>query len=338
VGRIGCRAYLALAFRSARSFLRPDGSRGFHWDEEMGRAGLQEGLRFALEYDGAHDGRVRCLLAPHHSMNCTPDLLARTLAAARENDLRVTYHAAEYMPELERIREQYDETPVGLLHRFGLMGPDVILGHCLYTSGHPTIGGDPDRDLDLIAEAGSSVAHSPRLFAQAGVAMYSLPRYLDHGVNVGIGCDIWPSDIIEEMRIAWFMGKHANHTAERPTCMEVFTAATVGSADALGRGDLGRLAPGARADLVCVDLSGYHFGPVIDPVRSLVAFGKGQDVDAVYVDGRLIVDGGVVVNADQERLQAAAPAIRNSLSEAVGERDPLGRTPESLLELEAGHE
>ncbi len=337
VGRVGNRAYLALAFRSARSYLQPDGSRGFYWDEELGRAGLREGLRFAREFDGAYGGRVRCLLAPHHTMNCTPDLLARTLRAARASDLRVTFHTAEYLAELDLIRERYDETPVGFLHRFDLMGPDVILGHCLYTSGHPTIGGDPDRDLDLIAAAGASVAHSPRLFAQAGVAMYTLSRYLVHGVNVGIGCDIWPSDIIEEMRIAWLMGKHANRTAERPTCMDVFTAATVGSADALGRGDLGRLAPDARADLVCVDLSGYHFGPVVDPVRSLVAFGKGQDVDAVYVDGRLIVDDGLVLTTNQERLRAAVPDIHNSLSKAVGERDPLGRRPESLLGLGAVH-
>lgn len=334
VGRVGCRAYLALAFRSARSFLRPDGTRGFHWDEEMGHAGLKEGLHFALEFDGVHEGRVRCLLAPHHTMNCTPELLARTLDLARDHGLGITYHTAEYMPELERIREQYEDTPIGMLHRFDLMGPDVILGHCLYTSGHPTIGGDPDRDLDLIAEAGSSVAHSPRLFAQIGGAMHSLPRYLDHGVNVGLGCDIWPSDIIEEMRIAWFMGKHTNRTAERPTCMEVFAAATVGSADALGRDDLGRLAPGARADLVCVDLSGYHFGPVIDPVRSLVAFGKGQDVDSVYVDGCLVVENGVVLNSDMEHLRALAPAIQNSLSQAVADRDPLGRSPQSLLRLE----
>jgi cytosine/adenosine deaminase-related metal-dependent hydrolase len=270
-------------------------------------------------------------------MNCTPQLLAQTLEVARENNLRVTVHTAEYMPELEMIRDRYDDTPVGVLHRFGLMGSDVILGHCLYTSGHPTIGGDPNRDLDLIAASGSSVAHSPRLFAQAGVALYSLPRYWDHGVNVGIGCDIWPSDIIEEMRIAWLMGKHAHRTAERPTCMDVFTAATVGSADALGRDDLGRLAPGARADLVCIDLSGYHFGPVVDPVRSLVAFGQGQDVDSVYVDGKLIVQGGQVLKTDMGRLQAAAPSIHASLSLAVRERDPLGRSLELLLNTESVH-
>jgi len=338
VGRIGCRAYLALAFRSARSYLEPDGTRRFHWDEQMGRAGLEEGLRFALRHDGAFDGRVRCLLTPHHTMNCSPELLKMTLAAAREHDLRIQVHAAEYTLEIDMIRKRYGETPVGLLHRIGFLGPDIILGHCLYTSGHPDIGGDPARDLELIADAGSSVAHSPRLFATAGVALHTLPRYLDHGVNVGLGCDIWPADIIEEMRLAWLMGKHANRTAERPTCMEVFTAATAGSADALGRTDLGRLAAGARADIVCIDLSRYHFGPVLDPVRSLVAFGKGQDVDTVFVDGRMVVENGRVLNANEDKLRTAAPDIHRSLAKAVAERDPLGRTPESILGLEEGHD
>jgi cytosine/adenosine deaminase-related metal-dependent hydrolase len=168
-------------------------------------------------------------------------------------------------------------------------------------------------------------------FIRGGVALHTLPRYLDHGINVGIGCDMWPVDIIEEMRLAWFMGKHTNQTAERPTCMEVFTAATVGSANAIRRDDLGRLAPGARADIVCVDLSRYHYGPVLDPVRSLVAFGKGQDVDTIFVDGRMIVEGGRVLNADEEKLRAAAPGILRNLHKAASERDPTGRTTESIL-------
>jgi cytosine/adenosine deaminase-related metal-dependent hydrolase len=183
----------------------------------------------------------------------------------------------------------------------------------------------------LIAEAGSSVAHSPLPFTRTGEALYTLPRYLDHGIIVGIGCDIWPADIIAEMRLAWFLGKHTNQTSDRPTGLEVFSAATVGSADALGRQDLGRLAEGARADIVCIDLSGYHFGPILDPIRSLITCGTGQDVDTAFVDGRMVVSGGRVLNADEEKLRTAAPHILQRMLEAATERDPMGRTAEALI-------
>jgi cytosine/adenosine deaminase-related metal-dependent hydrolase len=72
----------------------------------------------------------------------------------------------------------------------------------------------------------------------------------------------------------------------------------------------------------------------LDPVRSLVAFGKGQDVDTVYVDGRAVVEGGSVLNVDEEELQAAAPGILRDLAQAASARDPQGRTLESILGLE----
>jgi hypothetical protein len=63
----------------------------------------------------------------------------------------------------------------------------------------------------------------------------------------------------------------------------------------------------------------------------LVSFGTGQDVDTIYVDGRLIVSGGKVLNADEEELRAAAPGIMRKLHKAAAERDPVGRTAESIL-------
>jgi cytosine/adenosine deaminase-related metal-dependent hydrolase len=332
VGRVGCRADLALAYRSGRSYQNPDGTRDWVWNEEIGQAGLEQAVQFAERYRGTHDGRVEVILAPHAVDNCSPELLNATLAQARAAELLIQIHTAQYAHEVDLIRSRYDDTPVGHLHNIGFLGPDIILGHCIYISGHPAIGGDPDRDLKLIADAGSSVAHSPLPFARTGEALYTLPRYLDHGITVGIGCDIWPADIIAEMRLAWCLGKHTNQTSDRPTSLEVFTAATAGSADALGREDLGRLTEGARADIVCVDLSGYHFGPVLDPIRSLITCGTGQDVNTVFVDGRMIVDGGRVLNADEEKLRIAAPDILQSMLRTATERDPMGRTAESLLQ------
>jgi len=334
VGRIGCRAYLGLGFRSARSYKDQTGRSLQYWDEEMGLAGLREGLRFALEYRGRYDGRIQTLLTPHAVEKFTPELLKTTLAEARAAELPIEIHVSQSLYEVEAVRQRHGDTPVGFLHSLGFLGPDIVLGHCVFVDDHPSVGGDSDHDLKLIADSGSSVAHAPLAFARRDAeALHTLPRYLDYGINVGIGCDIWPGDIIDEMRLAWLMGKHANRTVDRPTCMEVFTAATVGSADALQRSDLGRLAAGAKADIVCADLAGYHFGPVLDPVRALVSFGSGRDVDTVYVDGRKIVEGGNVLNADEEKLRSAAPGIMHKLHQAASERDPLGRTAESILSL-----
>jgi 5-methylthioadenosine/S-adenosylhomocysteine deaminase len=333
VGRVGPRAYLSLSYRTGRSYQNPDGSRDWYWDEEMGLAGLREAVKFAERVRGRYDGRVDAVLTPHAVDNCSPTLLEATRRAMDEHNLITQIHTAQYAHEVDLIRRRYGDTPVGHLHNIGFLGPDIILGHCVFVSGHPDVGGDPMRDLKFIADAGSHVAHSPVPFARMGEALYTLPRYLDAGINVGIGCDIWPADIIEEMKMAWFLGKHTNRTSERPTAMEVFTAATVGSANALQRSDLGRLAKGAKADIVCVNLGGYHFGPVTDPVRSLIVFGKGQDVDTVYVDGKAIVRKGNVLNADMEALRKAAPDIQRRLFEVASERDPMKRTIESIMKL-----
>jgi cytosine/adenosine deaminase-related metal-dependent hydrolase len=289
-------------------------------------------LRFALEHRGRFDGRVQTLLTPHAVEKLTPELLKLTLHEARSAGLPIQIHVAQSLFEVQAVIERHGDTPLGFLDSLGFLGRDITLGHCVFVDDHPAVGGNSDRDLRLIAEAGSSVAHAPLAFARRDAeALHSLPRYLDYDINVGLGCDIWPGDIITEMRLAWLMGKHANRTVDRPSCQEVFHAATVGGADALERDDLGRLAAGAKADIVCVDLSGYHFAPVLDPVRALVSFGTGQDVDRVYVDGHLIVSGGNVLSADEDKLRTAAPGILRKLHAAASERDPQGRTVEEIL-------
>src|SRR5262249_48789124 len=78
----------------------------------------------------------------------SPALLHATLEAARADNLLIQIHAAQYPFEISYVREHYDDTPIGFLHREGFLGPDIILGHCVFTSGHPLVGGDPDRGLD----------------------------------------------------------------------------------------------------------------------------------------------------------------------------------------------
>jgi cytosine/adenosine deaminase-related metal-dependent hydrolase len=83
------------------------------------------------------------------------------------------------------------------------------------------------------------------------------------------------------------MGKIASRNLKAATAGEVFEAATLNGARPLGRDDIGRLAPGARADIVIIDLTGgdsLRYGPIRDPIKSLIDCGIGDDVDTVIVD------------------------------------------------------
>jgi cytosine/adenosine deaminase-related metal-dependent hydrolase len=115
------------------------------------------------------------------------------------------------------------------------------------------------------------------------------------------------------------------------TAAEVFEAATLGGAKSVGRDDLGRLAPGALADIIVIDLTGRNtlrYGPVRDPVKSVVECGVGDDVDTVIVDGRIVMEGGVIPGVDFAKLRSDAQAAGEEVWSTLQEWDPLGRTHE----------
>jgi cytosine/adenosine deaminase-related metal-dependent hydrolase len=104
------------------------------------------------------------------------------------------------------------------------------------------------------------------------------------------------------MRQASLMARFADGSYRVGKPRDVFDAATLGGARALGRDDLGRLAPGARADLLIVNLQSVQYGAVRDPIKSLVECGSAGDVETVVIDGRTLVEGGRALAIDEAAL------------------------------------
>lgn len=193
------------------------------------------------------------------------------------------------------------------------LGPRLIIGHCIFISGHPHVGFPGGRDLELLAESGASVAHCPWVFGRRGITMQSYARYIMAGVNVALGTDTFPQDLLHEMRWAVVLSKVVEGDPRVATARDVFTSATLGGARALGREDLGRIAPGAKADLLLFRLDTLSMAPVRDPIKNLVFSATRSDLDTVMVDGRVVAEGGQVAGVDQSRLardlQAAAERL-----------------------------
>jgi len=333
VERLGIRAYLGPGYDSGRWVGDARGRLKRVVDEPAGWREFEAAKAFIRRVDGGCGGRVRGLLVPREVETCSLDLLRATREAAGELRVPIETHAAYNVIEFFQTVMEHRMTPIELMDSVGLLGPDVTIGHGNFVAENPLMNYSGGRDLELIARAGASISHCPVNIVRRARYLDSWERYRKAGINIALGTDTYPRDLVMQMRTASYFGKVIGHSLFAASAAEVFESATLGGARALGRDDLGRLAPGARADIVVVDLSGgdtLRYGPVRDPIKALVECGVGDDVDTVIVDGVVRVEQGRVHGVDLPALRRQAQAAAEEVWSRLQEWDPLGRTAEQM--------
>jgi cytosine/adenosine deaminase-related metal-dependent hydrolase len=333
LGRSGLRGFVAPAYASARWRLESAHEIGFQWDEPAGRRGLDDALRLIGEADRHPSGRLSGAVYPAQLDTCTEDLLRDSVAAARRLRRPLVTHAAQSVLEFQLMVRRHGTTPIQWAEAIGLLGPGTILGHAIFLDEHSWLHWWSRRDLDLLAETGTAVAHCPTPFARYGQTLEHLGRYLRRGVTVGIGTDVSPHNLLEEMRWAAVLGRIAAGDVTAVTTAEVFHAATVGGARALLRDDIGRLAPGCKADLVLVDLADPAMLPARDPLRSLIYTAAERAVRDVYVDGIRVVADRRVLTLDRAAAAGRLVEAQRRMLDAVPRHDHAGRSADAIAPL-----
>ncbi len=316
-GALGLRAYVISQHQSATWQLQDAARVGYRWDEAGGMAQLEGSLAFVAAFNGSHDDRIRCLLGPAQIDTCSPELLRRTRIEADRLGIGIQIVGLQSVDEFREIVARHGMTPVEFLDSVGLLGPDLVIGHGVFVAGHSWTLFPPGRDLELLARSGTSIAHSVTVFAQSGIALESFAGYLAAGVNVSMGMDICPRDMFEHMRDAVMISKIVDRNAETATARDIFNAATLGGAAALRRDDLGRLAPGAKADLFLLSLTSVRTAPVWDPLRMLVYSAARDDVEHVMIDGTFVMRDGRIEGVDESELAADIESAQASLMSRV---------------------
>ena len=267
-----------------------------------GEADLRRWNALHAAWDGRDAGRIRLAMSPHATDTCAPDLLRAAAARARELGVPITTHLAQSKAEVATIAARHGgRTPAEYLDWLGLLGPDLLAAHCIDCS---------DADLDLMARRGTAVLNCPRVFARAGTAA-AFGRFASHGLRTLVGTDGYNMDLLGELNAAATVSKLMSGRAETASAPELIGAVTHEAAAAIDRPDLGTIRPGAKADLTTVDLSGPLTQPLHDPRRALVWLANRADLDAVMVDGRLLVENGRATGVDEAAVtRAGAAAIQ----------------------------
>jgi cytosine/adenosine deaminase-related metal-dependent hydrolase len=303
------------------------------WSElEEGLKRLDEAESFVKEYSGALEGRLIPALYPDKVDTNSAELQRAVREKADELKVPVSIHAGQWVVEFQNMLRMYRRTPIEFLHDTDLLGPDLIIGHGWAISGHPLIAHPPVNggDLRLLAESGATVSHDPVVFAKRGNKMHSHSRYLDAGVNVSIGTDTAPQDMLNEMRIASYVSKLADWDCHSGSSREIFNSATLGGARGIGRDDLGRIAPGALADIAVVSMDSLNMVPVRDPIRNLVNCAQRSDVQTVIVNGEIIVDKGRLLTIDEEKLVEEVQKTTEGIWDRIPENHYLNLTADEV--------
>ncbi len=331
VTRLGTRAYLAPGYDCGRWVGDEQGRLKRVRNDQLGLDGLKIAMDFIEKHDGAAEGRVRGILVPREVETSSREVLERTTKIADETGLPMATHAAYSVIEFHDVVHEHMMTPIELLDEIGMLRPTLNIGHGNFISDNPNLNYAHKRDLQLMGDAGATVSHCPINIARRARSLNSWKKYQEAGVNMSIGSDTYPRDMIMNMRTASYMGKIMSDTYFAATAGEVFAAATLGGARSVGRNDLGKLEPGALADIIIVDFAGRNslrYGPVRDPIKSLIECGVGDDVDTVIVNGKICMENGIIPDVDIPKLLADAQAAGEQVWASLPEWDPLGRNAE----------
>jgi guanine deaminase len=229
-------------------------------------------------------GRVRPALGPTIPHHCSDEFLLGCRELARAHGIGLHMHVGESKVQALVADHWYEgETLTGHLDRLGLLGPDFVAAHGIWLD---------DDDMRRLAAAGASVAHNPGSNLDLGNGMAAARLLLERGVNLALGTDGASSsdnlNMFEAMRFASYVSRVQSLDASRwLSAEEVFRAATVGGAKALGlAGRIGRVAPGHFADLALLDLASMNWTPLNDALNQLIHCEDGTALDAVMIGGR----------------------------------------------------
>ncbi|EMG51663.1 N-ethylammeline chlorohydrolase [Ochrobactrum sp. CDB2] len=296
-GELGLRVFLSPAYRSGGMVLEAPGRIEPVFDEARGLDGLRDAIGFIERNHGGFDGLINGLLTPDRIETCTLPLLERTMAAAADLDCRVRIHMAQGQLERDTMQRLHKMSAPQWLAKHHLLSERLYAPHATHASSC---------DLDLYAEHGVSIAHSPLVSARMGSMLHSFAACRARGINIGMATDTAPPDMLMNLLVGLIACRIGEKASDAAFSRDLFDAATLGGAQALGRRDIGRLKTGAKADIAVFRLDDIFMTPSVDPITTLLTGGSGKVTEAVFVDGRLSMLSGAVAGIDMRAARIRA--------------------------------
>jgi len=257
------------------------------------------------------------------SWSCSPQQLREMARAARSLGIRLHSHLSESFDYVRWAREVHGCTPLEFVADHEWVGSDVWFAHMVHLT---------DQEIAMCANTGTGIAHCPQSNARLGSGIARIPEAMAAGVPIGLAVDGAASneaaDMTNEAHACWLLHRADPRSGERPdprahasrvlqpgghasaiTAEDVVHLGTVGGARVLGLDGVGSIEVGKAADLVLYDLDHPRYFGLHDPASGPVVSGGQPSLKAVLVQGRVVVENGMIPGVDLSALRREAQAF-----------------------------
>ena len=254
--------------------------------EESARA-----TRVWAERTAGRYARTRPIITPRFTPSVSDPLMADLAAIREEFDLPVQSHLSENLSEIDWVRElcPWSSCYADAYGHFGLLGPQTIMAHCVHSG---------DEEIELLRASGTYVAHCPQSNAYLASGIAPARRYLERGVNMGLGTDIaggaslsmfrCMADAVAASKLRWRL---VDQSLAPLTAQEAFWLATVGGGSFFGQ--VGSFAPGYELDALVLDDAGirtpHELGIWERVERYIYLAEEGGAIARKFVAGRVVI-------------------------------------------------
>lgn len=317
----GIRACLAPLINEIGPGSRPDPYKPYIFHPDIGEQRLREALEFVGRWDGAEGGRFTCMLAPHAADMMSKELLLRVREEAESRGLSLHMHVAQGGREEIQMKLRYGVSTIRFLDSIGYLDDRLLAVHCHQAS---------EDELALLASRGVRYVSCPSSIALIDGITPPLALYLSLGGRAAAlgsdqACGNNSHNMLVEMKVAALLNKTRHRDPTVLPAWRMLRIATIEGAKALGLGDqIGSLEPGKRADIIILDLKKPHMTPILhSPVRNIapniVYSARGDEVETVIIDGRVVMKDRSLLTLKEEEVMAKAQRAAEEIAEKAAE-------------------
>jgi len=246
--------------------------------------------------------RIRPLVAIVGMGRFTDELAVKAKKMADRHGVPLKMHLANYGDQVRESRGRTGYRPLEHVDKLGILDENTILVHmCAVTQ----------KEVDIVAKRDAKVVWCPPATLKVGHSLSSgrYPEMLHAGIPLALGTDGSDlsnyHDMVRVMNLAAVLFKGIRCDPEIMGAEQAIEMATINGAKAMGmEGEIGSIEAGKKADIVIFDANRPEWRPLYNEIQNLVHSATGDSVEKVIIDGRIVLDNGKFLTADEQGILA----------------------------------